>query len=236
MLDPRIEVIRAAYGLGKDDFWKLPQGRDVWLVKHAALETVAAKAGISFDMPQIIEADGGNGIAAVCVRGTYQNRSIWSIGEASPKNCKNAYPWAIAEKRAIDRVILKLIGIHGLVYSEEESDDFKQVLKSETYDNPPRSKAFDKPKRTSSAQLKRDQVWPQMLHDISECLSEVSLNACRRVWSQQAARDHWPPDWCDAAAEEFDKAEAVLRRRAKEENNDLILDEEPIIFNPLGAG
>jgi hypothetical protein len=36
-----------------------------------------------------------------------------------------AYPFAMAEKRAKDRVILKLIALHGLVYSEEEADDFK---------------------------------------------------------------------------------------------------------------
>ena len=47
------------------------------------------------------------------------------MGEASPKNNKNAYPWAMAEKRAKDRVILKLIGLHGLVYSEQEADEFK---------------------------------------------------------------------------------------------------------------
>ena len=32
-----------------------------------------------------------------------------------------AYVYAMAEKRAKDRVILKLIELHGLVYSEEES-------------------------------------------------------------------------------------------------------------------
>ena len=32
----------------------------------------------------------------------------------------------MAEKRAKDRVILKLIGLSGDVYSEEEADDFKQ--------------------------------------------------------------------------------------------------------------
>jgi hypothetical protein len=31
----------------------------------------------------------------------------------------------MAEKRAKDRVILKLIELHGLVYSEEEADEFK---------------------------------------------------------------------------------------------------------------
>ena len=42
--------------------------------------------------------------------------------EASPKNNKNNYPYAMAEKRAIDRAILKLIGLHGFVYSEDEVD------------------------------------------------------------------------------------------------------------------
>ena len=32
----------------------------------------------------------------------------------------------MAEKRAKDRVILKLAGIHGYIYSEEEADEFKE--------------------------------------------------------------------------------------------------------------
>lgn len=119
-LDPRIEAIRSQYGLDREDFWELPQKKGTWLVKHSALEIVAAKAGIRFDMPQILEAHGGDGVAAVCVQGQMGEQFEWSIGEANPKNSKNAYPWAMAEKRAKDRVILKLSGIHGLVYSEEE--------------------------------------------------------------------------------------------------------------------
>jgi hypothetical protein len=33
----------------------------------------------------------------------------------------------MAEKRAKDRVILKLVELHGLVYSEEEADEFKDA-------------------------------------------------------------------------------------------------------------
>lgn len=123
MLDERIETIRVAYGLEKSDFWELPQKKGTWLVKHAALEVVAAKAGIEFLMPQVLEAHSADGLAAICVEGRLKDRSEWSIGEASPKNSKNAYPWAMAEKRAKDRVILKLVGIHGLVYSEDEMSD-----------------------------------------------------------------------------------------------------------------
>ena len=32
----------------------------------------------------------------------------------------------MAEKRAKDRVILKLAGLHGYVYSEDEAEDFKE--------------------------------------------------------------------------------------------------------------
>lgn len=130
-LDPMIEMVRDAYGLNRDDFWELPQKRGTWIIKHAALEVVAMKARIEFDPPMILEANGAEGVAAVCVTGRMETKdrgiiSKWSIGEASPKNSKNAYPWAMAEKRAVDRVILKLVGIHGLVYSEDEADDFRE--------------------------------------------------------------------------------------------------------------
>lgn len=124
-LDPRIEAVRQQYGLEASDFWELPQKKGTWVAKHSALEVAAAKAGIEFDNPMIVEANSEAGIAVVSVRGMQPNadgvmRSEWSIGEASPKNNRNAYPFAMAEKRAKDRVILKLIGIHGLVYSEDE--------------------------------------------------------------------------------------------------------------------
>jgi hypothetical protein len=141
-LDPRIKAVADKYGLRDGDFWELPQKKGTWIAKHAALEMAAAKAHIIFDAPQIIEANTEAGIAVLSVRGVrYPERvdpdtgkkwydqgeqSEWSIGEASPKNNKNAYPWAMAEKRAKDRVILKLIGIHGLVYSEDEMADVEQ--------------------------------------------------------------------------------------------------------------
>jgi hypothetical protein len=125
-LDPRIEEIRTRYGLSRDDFWELPQKKGTWIAKHAALEVAAAKAKIVFLAPQVLEADGAAKSVALCVTGTLDERSEWSVGEASPANNKNAYPYAMAEKRAKDRVILKLIGLHGLIYSEDEADDFKQ--------------------------------------------------------------------------------------------------------------
>ena len=121
-LDAQIVKVLKDHGFGPEACWDC---HGTWVVYHRVLEAIAAKAGIEFAQPHIIEADGANGIAALAVTGTLEGKITWSIGEASPKNNKNAYCWAMAEKRAKDRVILKLIGLHGLAYSEEEADDFK---------------------------------------------------------------------------------------------------------------
>lgn len=124
-LDPRIEAIRAEYDLLVEDFWQISQNKQ-WVCKHAALEVVATRASVEWSAPQIIEAKTESGIAVLAVTGKMGDRVEWATGEASPKNNKNSYPWAMAEKRAKDRVVLKLVGIHGLVYSEDEADDFKE--------------------------------------------------------------------------------------------------------------
>ena len=97
------------------------------VIYHKALERIAAKAGIHFPIEkmQIIEADAKSKIATMIVVGVMNDQEEWSVGEASPSNNKNSYPWAMAEKRAKDRVVLKLIGLHGEIYSEQEADDFK---------------------------------------------------------------------------------------------------------------
>lgn len=95
------------------------------VVLHKALEKVAAHYKVKFDTPQIIACDVAAKEAVICVTGHMGEATEWSIGEAAPYNNKNSYPFAMAEKRAKDRVILKLVGLHGEVYSEEEADDFK---------------------------------------------------------------------------------------------------------------
>ena len=99
------------------------------VIYHKTCELIAAKAGITFDPPQIIEARSGDKIVAICAVGRMGDRSEWSIGEAAPGNNKNAYPYAMAEKRSKDRVILKLAGLSAYIHSEEEADDFKDKPK-----------------------------------------------------------------------------------------------------------
>lgn len=128
-----------------DAAWELPQKKGCWILKHKIIEKLVAVEGITFELPQTIFVDADS--AVVLVHGKRKLPPIsmqsldtkttmalpeqyvteWSYGEASPKNNKNAYPVAMAEKRAKDRVALKLLGLHGDAYSEDESDDFKEV-------------------------------------------------------------------------------------------------------------
>jgi hypothetical protein len=125
-----IEQFMEAYGVLSSEIWLVSGGKN-YAVKHSALERVAAEHGITFDRPSVIEAKSSEKIAVVCVFGTMGDRTEWSFGEAAPHNYRTtekmaAYPYAMAEKRAKDRVILKLLKMHGAVYSEDEADDFKQ--------------------------------------------------------------------------------------------------------------
>ncbi len=62
---------------------------------------------------------------------TYINndQEIYEVGEVSNENCKNSYPYAMALKRCIDRVVLKLTKIaYSGIYSESEADEFKEPI------------------------------------------------------------------------------------------------------------
>lgn len=116
------------YKIDSDETWEVRRG-GAWAVKHSALERVAAEQGIKFDDPKPLEARGVDACAALIVTGRMGDRIEWSIGEAAPGNNKNAYPFAMAEKRGKDRVILKLLNAHGALYSEAEADDFAPAQK-----------------------------------------------------------------------------------------------------------
>lgn len=112
------------YGVASDEIWEVHG--TTWVVKHKALERVAAEVGVVWDKPELKVCDMEKGFVSVLVGGKLGEHTEYSFGEASPKNNKNSYPIAMAEKRAKDRVILKLLAAHGDLYSEEEADDFKQ--------------------------------------------------------------------------------------------------------------
>lgn len=208
-LDPRIEAVRKEYNLSASDFWQLPQNKQ-WVCKHSALEVVAVKAGIRFDMPQIIEAKGGDGVAAVCVQGQMGERFEWSIGECSPKNNRNSYPWAMAEKRAKDRVILKLTGIHGLVYSDEE------VAGSDVADTAPRTLSAFRAKQL----LKTD----VLLAEIDKAASPKRCDELSELFATELS--FLPSNWISQFRERIDQRRVELDKPSAADVGNAAMDEQ----------
>ena len=180
------------YKIDSDEIWEVHGS--TWVVKHRALERVAAEQGVVFDRPAIIENNAKEKIAVICVFGKLNDRDEWSIGEASPANNKNAYCYAMAEKRGKDRVILKLLNAHGSLYSEAEADEFKE----------------DAPKTTLPKKDART-VFEKMQREIQECQTRDML----KEWGG-ANKDRismLPDDWQDILRLQCTEMMADLRNK-----------------------
>jgi hypothetical protein len=211
--DPKLLSILANYGEEpRDALWDC---HGVWVIYHKAIERIAARANITFDMPEIVEARSADKIVAIVARGFMGDRSEWSFGEASPGNCKNAYPYAMAEKRAKDRVVLKLVGLHGMAYSEEEADDFKAEP-----EKPKRQVGINQHTGAATAHsLKKDidgpEGWNTFLRELGECETIHQLNKLKLAWSPIS--DTWPketaagiPGWKQIAIDEIRKRQEII--------------------------
>jgi hypothetical protein len=119
--DEQTATILAHYGLAANGYvWQV---EDQVFIHHRAVERIAAQAKITFDPPTVLRAERDE--AALLVVGRMGDRAEWSIGEAlvdvnyHVPGSEPAYVYAMAEKRAKDRVILKLVELHGVVSSAE---------------------------------------------------------------------------------------------------------------------
>ena len=130
-----IEKFKTKYGLKKTDFWDLGRGgKSTWIINHNALERVAMQDKITWTLSVL---NFSPDVVVKCVA-TKDGATVESLGESSPKNTMNQYPYAMAEKRAVDRCILKLLNAHAYLYSESEADAFKEPvgnsIKSDAHD------------------------------------------------------------------------------------------------------
>ena len=92
-------------------------------MKHRYIEIAGQEKGVVIENLDEVEKNSAEGVVAIKCTASLGKAKVITYGEATPKNNKNGYPYAMAEKRAVDRAILKLIGIHGFVYSDDEVDD-----------------------------------------------------------------------------------------------------------------
>ncbi len=146
---------------------------------HKALEKIAAYKQIKFDAPAMIANDPEKKVAAMCVTGHLGDRVEWAIGEASPSNNKNNYPYAMAEKRAKDRVILKLLNMAGDYYSQEEADQFEEA----------KPKEIDEPRKENPEPEPQQETVEEMLERQDVRNSEPNAKEQIQQWATKVNED-----------------------------------------------
>jgi hypothetical protein len=122
----KFRELAAKYNLTKDDFWKAPQGFVV--ITRSGVERIQAKVIETYDINLEACREFTNvEKSCYCVRAEARHKEngqyIVTFGESSPANTKNSYPVAMAEKRALARIVLKVSDLYKLnIYSEDEME------------------------------------------------------------------------------------------------------------------
>ena len=120
----KTEVLTKMYkdnGLEKEDVYK---HKHYVIITRSGIEKIQAKnkIKINFELVHIEKS-----LAVVKAVAYKDKESIETFGSASNDTATNKYYTKMAEKRALSRAVLKLMGLyqHG-VFGEDEADDFKQ--------------------------------------------------------------------------------------------------------------
>lgn len=216
-----IQEIVTKYGLKPDDLWQV---QSTWVIKHKAVERIGAQLGICWDAPTIIEGKTDALTVVVVVTGRLGERVEWSFGECSPSNYRvsgrmQAYPWAMAEKRGKDRVILKFLAVYGDVYGEDESEDFKNPQTPHTvdeYDEPEVFPADPDADRKSAHFIKKNRPneWPEVVSKLREATSVDDLKAVSESEYFKKMTKDWPLGFLDELRAEYQSCKNALTARA----------------------
>jgi len=111
-LDQYLAGLRTTGGI-----WEFDKNK--FAIKHLEVEKLAKEYNIITTI-ELVNCDLQKGCGVVKAEATYNGVKYQTLGEVSPLNNDWNYPISIAEKRAVDRVILKALGIHGKIYSQSE--------------------------------------------------------------------------------------------------------------------
>jgi len=131
MIDEKVQRILIKYNI--DQQKALWDCHGTQIMYHRYIEEIGAAAGVQVIKYETIKADESTAIVKCHAR--LGKVDQFSYGECSPRNSKNAYPVAMAEKRAFDRCVLKLVGLHGHVYAISEMPDEENISKKMSHSN-----------------------------------------------------------------------------------------------------
>lgn len=110
-------------GLTADDVFK---HKFYTIISRSGIDKIQAKNKIEIHYDLIHNSEDNK---CIIIKATAKSgeQVIQTFGESSPSNTSNAYPVAMAEKRAMSRAVLKLTGFYELGhFGEDEAEDFKR--------------------------------------------------------------------------------------------------------------
>ena len=104
-------------------------------------------------------------------------QGIYEVGEVSAVNCKNGYPYAMALKRAMDRVILKNCKLaYAGIYSDSEAEEFKAPDTSPVTESVPAPAPAPKKSKSSDTRKAFAELIKSNKLDIRAIAKEYKLN------------------------------------------------------------
>ena len=120
--DEMLRDLYTRYNLHKEDTFKSPQG---WtIITRSGIDKIQAEADIDIEY-DVIEYTPAVSAAVRATSKFSDDKFLQTFGEANPKNCRQSYVLAMAEKRAMSRIVLKITGFYALgVFGQDESEDF----------------------------------------------------------------------------------------------------------------
>jgi hypothetical protein len=132
----QLKELYIKYGLDESDIFNIKFGNSSKpIITRVGIEKIQAQLGIniSYKIERITDDHKSciilaTGVITQLIDNKPTPKAITqSFGEVSPSNNTNKYPIAMAEKRALSRVVIKMAGLatYG-IYGEDEADEFKQ--------------------------------------------------------------------------------------------------------------
>ena len=138
--------------------------------------------------PSCVQLDKDGYYGSLVYSYSNDDQGIYEVGEVSAKNCTNAYPYAMALKRCMDRVILKSSKLaYSGIYSDSEAEEFKNdpdETKEAKAETPKETKAPEKKTAAKDPLAEVKAAYQDLIdyckennHDIKEVAKAYSLNS-----------------------------------------------------------
>jgi len=131
----KLKEIYKKYDLEKDDIYMLKFGAvEKPIIKRCGIEKIQNKLEISVQYKVESLSDDHKNVV-IMARGVIMGiddktktnvpkKVMETFGECSPDNNTQKYPIAMAEKRALARLVIKMADLFGM-HSEDEAEEFK---------------------------------------------------------------------------------------------------------------